>query len=112
MRRLAALLMLTLLLAAPAGAQEARRIQVVKAPPAASALRGAVDAPPEPEPGAATLAALIPLPPPVAPTGSQPAAGARQCRSTCARDYYFCLASEDESTCSPIWVKCQARCGA
>lgn len=110
MRRLAALLMLTLLLAAPAGAQEARRLDAGKAP-AAGALRGSEPEAPADGSGTDGLAALVPLPPPVAPVGSRTSSSARQCRAACAREYYFCLAGEDE-ICPQVWTKCTAGCGA
>jgi len=110
MRRLAALLMLSLILAAPAGAQEARRIQVVKESPAPGALRGTAPEAQDAQVGADTLAALIPLPPPVAPVGSKVSTGPRQCRASCSREYYFCLSSGEE-TCPQTWTKCASGCG-
>jgi hypothetical protein len=36
---------------------------------------------------------------------------APQCRSACAKGYYFCLAGADSSDdCSGGWAQCVARC--
>lgn len=108
--RLALLALLSLALAAPASAQDGGRIRAAGADSAA-ALRGPVGetpgngAPDEVD----RLAALVPMPPPVAPVGTVPRSDTRQCRKTCNRDYYFCLSAE-EDTCAPAWTKCTARC--
>ncbi len=110
MRRLVAIAVLSLALAAPAAAQQGR-IVVPKEP--SVSLRGPVgDAPAEGEARDETspLAALIPAPPPVAPTGSRVVLDNRQCKRSCSRDYYFCL-SADEESCAPAWTKCMAGCG-
>lgn len=110
MRIAAAVLLLFGVLAVSASAQELGRIQVK--PEAGAPLRGsAAGGAPEAARPSADLSDLIPAPLPVRPISSPIASAAGQCRKTCARDYYFCLSAEDESTCSPIWVKCQARCG-
>ncbi len=111
MRRLALLALMSLALAAPAGAQDGGRLRGVQAEPA-SALRGPVGATPDngAEREASSLAALVPMPPPVAPVGTVLRTDTRQCRKTCNRDYYFCLSAE-EDTCAPAWTKCTAGCG-
>lgn len=112
MRRLAILSLIALLLAVPAAAQDGDRI----APPRAAdapALRGPAGEAPaegEAETGSGGLAALVPVPPPVAPVGARVTYDGRQCRRTCHRDYYFCLSAEEE-TCAPTWTKCMAGCG-
>lgn len=113
MRRLATCLILGLALAAPAAAQQ-RRIPVV--PPAAepAALRGPISAPPARFADAAAgtedpAPAPPPAPAPAAP--AVPAPDARQCRMTCSRDYYFCLAGEDDR-CPQHWSRCVTGCGS
>jgi hypothetical protein len=114
MRRILALLVLGLILAAPAAAQERGRIQVIKAP--TPTLRGPVgetpanEANPDAPPGGG-LADLIPVPPPVAPTASRISRDNRQCRRACSQAYYFCLSAEDE-ICPTAWTKCMAGCGS
>jgi|SRR5215217_1056452 len=114
MRRLAALLMLAILCAAPAGAQDRGRIPTVERPAAEAGLRGTVGEPDVSEvaePGSASaLAGLIPAPLPVSPTNLSSSQTVQQCRRACAQEYYFCLSAEDE-ICPPQWVKCNARCG-
>ena len=113
MRRLAVIVLSGLLLAAPAAAQDGGRIVAPARSEAASvSLRGpAGDTPVEREGGqGGGLAALIPVPPPVAPAGATASADSRQCKRTCNRDYYFCLAA-DEETCAPVWARCTAGCG-
>ena len=111
MRRLALLALMGLALAAPAGAQDGGRLRGIQAEPA-SALRGPVGETPDDaaEEEAASLASLVPMPPPVAPVGTLPRSDGRQCRKTCNRDYYFCLSAE-EDTCAPAWTNCPAGCG-
>lgn len=112
MRRLVAIAMLSVVLAAPAAAQEGR-IAASQSEASAVALRGAIgDAPSEGEaPGSGgALAGLIPMPPPVPPVGTPVVADGRQCKRTCNRDYYFCLAAGEE-TCASTWTRCTARCG-
>jgi len=111
MRRLALLALLSLALAAPAGAQDSGRLRAAPSEPSV-ALRGPVGetpgngAPDEAE----SLAALVPMPPPVAPVGTVARSDTRQCRQGCNRAYYFCLSAE-EDTCAPAWTQCTARCG-
>lgn len=102
MRRLAVLLAVTLALAAPAAAQQGR-----VAPDAAASLpRGAIAAP-APRTQDPVLA-LIPAPLPVAtPISAGDDAG--QCRLRCSRDYYFCLAGEDDQ-CPQRWSRCLSGC--
>ena len=112
MRRLAVFAMLSLILAAPAAAQDGR-ISVPKSEAPAVSLRGAVGEAPgaegDAQPGG-PLAGLVPLPPPVLPVGMNAAPDSRQCKRSCNRDYYFCLSAVEE-TCAPVWTKCTARCG-
>lgn len=109
--RLALLALMSLALAAPAGAQDGGRLRIDPSASTAT-LRGPAGE--APDNGAAdeagSLAALVPLPPPVAPVGTPARGDARQCRQSCNRDYYFCLSAEEE-TCAPVWTKCTARCG-
>ncbi len=111
MRRLALLALMSLALAAPAGAQDGGRIRA-DGTSSAAALRGPVGETPDnaaPD-EAGSLASLVPMPPPVAPVGTIRRGEPRQCRQSCNRDYYFCLSAE-EDTCAPAWTKCTARCG-
>jgi hypothetical protein len=111
MRRLAALLILSLALAAPAVAQQ-RRIPVASPATDSAALRGLVsagqsrfaDVEPETEDPAPAL-------PPAPVALAAPTPDARQCRMTCSRDYYFCLAGEDDR-CPQHWSRCVTGCGA
>ncbi|MDP1739107.1 MAG: hypothetical protein Q8L23_16905 [Caulobacter sp.] len=109
MRRLAACLILSLALAAPAAAQQ-RRIPVASPATDTAALRGPVSA------GQSRFADVEPAeeaPAPAVPFGSAalvvPAPDARQCRMTCSRDYYFCLAGEDDR-CPQHWSRCVTGC--
>lgn len=120
MRRLLVLVLLAIACAAPAGAQVQGRIAVVKPAAADAGLRGTIGEPAasdaQSEAGADTtprgdLSALVPAPLPVAPTGFASTEAAQQCRRTCAREYYFCRAAEDE-ICPSVWSRCTARCGA
>lgn len=102
MRRLAVLLAVSLALAAPAAAQQGRLAPDAGGP----VLRGAIAAPaPRAED---PILALIPAPPPVI---SRTAAGddSGQCRLRCSRDYYFCLAGEDDQ-CPQRWSRCLSGC--
>ena len=40
----------------------------------------------------------------------RPARTVDQCRATCDRDYFFCLAESDESLCAPLWTTCRLAC--
>ncbi|ATQ40916.1 hypothetical protein [Caulobacter mirabilis] len=112
MRTAALVLILAGALATPASAQLRGKIQIVKPEAAPAGLRGVAGGASQDAPRPrGDLSALVPAPPPVRPASSPLPAEGGQCRKTCARDYYFCLSAEDEATCSPIWVKCQARCG-
>lgn len=105
MRRLAACLILSLALAAPAAAQQGR---IAGAPAAQeqAALKGSQDAAPPPRDDAPLL-----LPLPVQPTSiSASASGGGQCRLSCSREYYFCLAGEDDR-CPQQWSRCVSGCG-
>jgi len=112
MRRLAVLLLI-LALAAPAAAQNPNkgRITVIQQPPAkAQALRGP-QAPAGPAELPETSPGMSPLPAnrilATLPQGGDPG----QCRLTCARNYYFCLAGDDADICGPDWGQCRAACG-
>lgn len=110
MRTLAVILMIAGVPVASASAQTSGRIEVVK--PDASTLRGSVGETTSESPlPRGDLSGLVPAPLPVRPIASPAPTDGGQCRRSCVRDYYFCLSAEDEATCSPIWVKCQARCG-
>jgi hypothetical protein len=118
MRRLAALALICLAIAAPAVAGPNGKITVVKQPtPAASdsgpGLRGSQRAGQTGGPAAATLSAI---PAPLAQSWTQPipqanGADAIQCRTACAQTYYFCNAGGDED-CSGRWAQCAASCSA
>jgi len=102
MRRLAALLSLCLALAAPAAAQQGRITPDVTAP----ALRGAIQAPAP----RSDLERVSLIPAPLPATSLAVSTGeSRQCRLGCSRDYYFCLASEDDQ-CPQRWSRCVAGC--
>lgn len=105
MRRLAACLCLSLLIVAPAAAQQGRIADV--RPARDAALRGSLGAPPAAPPEESPL--LLPLP--VQPTSISSAAtsGAR-CRTACSQQYYFCLAGEDDR-CPQYWSRCVSGCG-
>jgi hypothetical protein len=109
--RLVLLVLMSLALAAPAGAQDGGRIRGGGAE-STPTLRGPVGGTPGDGTAVAdsALASMVPLPPPVAPVGTLPRADARQCRQSCNRDYYFCLSAE-EDICAPAWTQCTARCG-
>jgi hypothetical protein len=106
MRRLAILLVISFAIAAPAAAQSGR---IAAAPPPAdpAPLRGPVGMSPTPD---APADAPIPPPPSVQPTGlTASVADGSQCRMTCSRAYYFCLAGEDER-CPQYWSRCVSGC--
>lgn len=107
MRRMLAIALLGLALAAPAGAQEGGKLRVPPKPPETSALRGAE---PASEAPAGDLSDLVPAPPPVRPIASAFQTDNRQCRRTCTTDYYFCLSGEDDR-CPQVWTSCLAGCG-
>ncbi len=117
MRRLAALVLICLAVAAPAAAGPGGKITVVKQPPpktdAATGLRGAL-------PAGGAVQSKMPdgatIPPALAQAWSAPvpqAGGtdAMQCRSGCAQTYYFCAAGGDED-CAGRWAQCSASCTA
>ena len=119
MRRVLALLVLTLALASPASAQKAPMKVITPPRPAAPALRGlqSADTPGVAAPAsmvaataAATLAqSFIPL----RSLSDIPVAGeAGQCRLSCAQSYYFCLAGDGSDDCAPTWGQCRAACDA
>lgn len=94
MRRGLTLLMVTLALASPAGARQSSK--------AAKPATAPVVAAPPPQ---TALAPLIPL------ASDRPGGDAIQCRSVCARSYYFCKANDDD-ICPSQWAQCNARCTA
>lgn len=97
MRRAALILSLSLVFAAPVGAQTAK-----DAPP----LRGVQTMSPSDAPAPAPAM-------PAAPVGMTPApsgADAGRCRLSCARSYYFCLASDTPDDCPGAWSQCRAAC--
>lgn len=104
MRSVLALLVLTLALAGPAGAQQSR---ITAGQPAAGlALRGTLSADaPATQGQTVPLAPILFLPQPVA-------GAAGQCRLSCARSYYFCLSADGGDDCAPSWSQCRARCEA
>lgn len=111
MRCLALLALMSLALAAPAGAQDGGRIRAEASEPAVS-LRGPAGETPDngAQDEAGGLASLVPMPPTVAPVGTVARTDNRQCRQSCNRAYYFCLSAEDD-ICAPAWTQCTARCG-
>ena len=97
MRRALACLLILVALAGAAAAQTVKPTRVVP-PPASSA-----------PPPSATPA----LPPPLVPlTGGAQGVNPNQCRSSCARTYYFCRANGDDDSCATQWAQCKARCTA
>ena len=94
--RALAILCLSLAPVAPALAQPALRGPVEAAPTKASA-----PATP-PVPVAAPL--MSPLPATPAPQAAD------QCRTTCARQYYFCLAGDSPEACPDAWGQCRTGC--
>lgn len=50
-----------------------------------------------------------PVPPPALPATAYEAG---QCRASCDRTYYFCLASERVDDCPGAWGQCRAACDA
>ncbi|WP_340644678.1 hypothetical protein [Phenylobacterium sp.] len=112
MRHLLALLVLTLALASPAGAQQASPIatptlrgsQTVESPAVAGEASSVAAT------AAATLAqSFIPL----RSLSDVPVAGdAGKCRLSCAQSYYFCLAGDGSDDCAPTWGQCRASCDA
>jgi hypothetical protein len=107
MRSILAIALLSLALAAPAGAQDGGRLRIPAKAAEAPALRGAADAPDAP---AGDLSDLIPAPLPARPIASSAPRDNRQCRRACSMDYYFCLSGEDDR-CPQVWTKCLAACG-
>ncbi len=92
MRRLLPLLLVSLALASPAGADQ--KPAPKKAPPPAVAVVPQT-----------ALQPLIPL------ASSRPGGDPGQCRAACARSYYFCKAGDDD-ICPSQWAQCNARCNA
>lgn len=107
-----------LMLAGLAQAQDAGRVQLERPGAADLGLRGAGLGGGAPaDPGAADPAApeglvLRPMAAPGLSTlGLDAPRSAAQCRTTCAQDYYFCLASEESDECPQGWGQCRLACG-
>jgi hypothetical protein len=96
MRR-ATCLFLIALLAGPAAAQTAKPMTVIPQAPAAATAQTPAPALPPP---------LIPL------TGSSQNRDPAQCRSSCDRAYYFCIAGGDNDACPTQWSQCKVSCTA
>ena len=112
MRRLPTLLIVTLALASPAGAQQSG---LAPAP----ALRGSqsTDTPSvAAEANAVSTAAAAALAQgfiPLRSLSDTPVAGqAGQCRLSCAQSYYFCLSGDGGDDCPATWGQCRAACDA
>lgn len=108
MRRLA-LLVLTLALAGPAGAQQA--------PAASPTLRGSQSVETSSAEPASTVeaarAALAQSTIPLRSLPGTPVTGAAgQCRLSCAQSYYFCLSGDGGDDCPATWGQCRAACDA
>jgi hypothetical protein len=103
------LVMLLVVLAASASAEPRGRRHIFAPQPTTSAgLRGAQHPPDEaPSDGAA---AMIAVPTALPSVAGQPAADVGQCRRSCARSYYFCLASDSPDDCGPTWSQCASSC--
>lgn len=93
MRRILALLLVSLAMASPAGADQ-KPAPKAKVPPPAAAVVAAPQT---------ALQPLIPL------ASSRAGGDTGQCRAACARSYYFCTAGGDD-TCPGNWAQCNARC--
>jgi len=119
---LAACLTACLAAATPVGAQSDLRelggLRGAQSVPADPSAASAAQAPPAagvavlPAPGLGLMsgipAALPPPPPPLPSIGYD----SDQCRSSCARGYYFCLSTERADDCPGAWGQCRARCEA
>jgi hypothetical protein len=93
MRRVLTLLIVSAALASEAGA----------APKPVAQSRPSAPAPAETQ---TVLPPLIPL------AQSRPGGDASQCRSSCARTYYFCKAGTEDDSCPGQFGQCNARCTA
>lgn len=96
MRRAIALLLMSMALASPAGAAGPAPKQPLP--------KKVVVAPPVTTPSV-VLQSPIPL------ASAAPGGDAGQCRSSCARTYYFC-SGQDDDQCPTQWAQCTARCTA
>ncbi len=117
MRRVLALLVLSLALGSPASAQKAPIKVITPPPPAAPALRGLQSAAspgvPTGSVAAAAAATLAQSSIPLRSLSDIPVAGeAGRCRLSCAQSYYFCLAGDGSDDCAPTWGQCRATCDA
>ena len=105
----AALLLLTLALAATPALAQQKTTENAKAAPLR--LRGQVSAPPmTANQPAAPVDPLTALPPLLAPLAGPVGADASRCRLSCASSYYFCLSTDAPEDCSGGWGQCRARC--
>ncbi|WP_165184561.1 hypothetical protein [Caulobacter soli] len=98
MRRVLACLLILAAVTGSAAAQTAKPTRVIPATPRAAPAPAATPA----------------LPPPLVPLTGAPAQGvdSNQCRSSCARTYYFCRANSDDDSCATSWMQCKSRCTA
>jgi hypothetical protein len=115
MRRLLTLLILTLALASPAGAQQSPAPSAIAPAPT---LRGSLSADSQGVAGSASVvdaarAALAQSAIPLRSLSDRPVAGeAGQCRLSCAQSYYFCLSGDGGDDCPATWGQCRAGCDA
>lgn len=101
MRPAAALLLLALFAAGPAGAQTAVQPKRQRAIPPRPTPARAPPAPSTPVPGATGRLTLSGL--------RAPGDGGATCRGACARDRYACEVRED--SCASQWTTCLKSCG-
>lgn len=109
MRPLAVLACISMLAAGPAGAQALR--PTTEPAPKAEPARSAVNAmKADAEAGRDRMGANLPLSPSLAPLARPWTGDPAQCRASCSRSYYFCLATDSAEDCGPSWGQCRARC--
>jgi hypothetical protein len=102
MRRALLCLLTIAALAAPAGAS-------LGAPARGSKSARAIPSAPASQPLEAPNP-ILPIPIPLA--ASRQGRDPDQCRTSCARTYYFCRSNGDDDSCSGQWAQCKARCTA
>ena len=105
MKRVASVLILAGLLLAPAAPSMAAK-RAMPAATTANALRGPLG----PSNAARPLQSIIPARAAIASPLAPPPVTADSCHLTCARAYYFCLASEEADQCSQDWIRCRIPC--
>lgn len=112
MRRRLALLVLTLALAGPAGAQTP--LAQAAASPTLRGAQSVETTAAEPSGAAeAARAALAQSTIPLRLLPDTPVAGAAgRCRLSCAQSYYFCLSGDGGDDCPATWGQCRAACEA